>query len=187
MKWEKRTETSAEADRKNTRMRQKRRLKEIKQLAVSSLLAVVLSACGQDKGSDLRGSIGQEFDLSFDAVQIRIIESGDFELRYVSSIPDRNDKEEALNLQIDTGRVRLQPNIPINLVTNSSLSRFRLVKENGQKIEDRDRFPSLKRGDLTLDTFTLLPGSDVSGSFQMRFINGKTLLGSFDGTLEFEN
>lgn len=148
-------------------------------------LSLFFGACGADDGNSLRGSISQTYGLGFQKVSVEIIPSGDLSIVYVTDIRDSEEREEALNLTLNSNTFPIELGTPINLINTSILTRFRLNTVNGETQEDRESFPALNSGTITFSKFDFLPDAPVQGRFEIRFITGETLLGEFSGRLKF--
>lgn len=160
--------------------------KILKSISLSLLLIVSLSACAKDPANTLRGSIESVYSLEFDDVEVRLIENEGIAIVYTSDIPNSNEKENALNLLYDydvESDPAIEEGIALNLLNNSTLSRFRLINNNGLEEEDRNPFPTVQSGNLTFDSFSLDAGSTVQGHFEITFITGDTMFGEFKANL----
>ncbi|HMQ11173.1 MAG TPA: hypothetical protein PKC21_01520 [Oligoflexia bacterium] len=157
-----------------------------KRISLILLFTLFFSACGKDPVNVLRGSIENVHSLEFDDVEVRLIDNEGIAIVYTSDIPNSVEKENALNLLYDYDQQSdppIQEGITLNLLNNSTLSRFRLIDNNGIPEEDRDPFPTVQSGNLTFDSFSLIEGSTIQGHFEITFITGDTMFGEFKANL----
>lgn len=151
-------------------------------LATCSLLFGLSCSPG---GNSLRGSISQTFSLDFETVQSKLVGGQGLVIAYVTPIPNTSNFEEAVKIIIDNNAVTITEGESIDLVLYGQLSRFQLIDGTNGQEEDREPFPAMVTGTLTFSSFDYLLGSELSGQFEIRFINGRTLLGEFRTKLEF--
>ncbi|MCI5072773.1 hypothetical protein MRY82_07540 [bacterium] len=160
--------------------------KALKPISLTLLFVLFFSGCAKDPVNTLRGSIENVHALEFDDVEIRFIENEGIAIVYTSDIPNSNEKENALNLLYDYDQETdpaIEEGVSLNLLNNSTLSRFRLIDNNGIPEEDRAPFPTVQSGNLTFESFSLTEGSTLQGHFEITFITGDTMFGTFKADL----
>ena len=138
-------------------------------------------SCAQEDGK-LRGSIEQRFSLAFDKVEVINFPGLGMQILYTAEIPNSNQRAKIFDLFVDTsGPATIGEGIPIDLVNNTLLSRFNLVENQaGDLVDDGLDFPAIDSGLLEFQTFSLLEGDQVTGTIDIVFFNGDTLLADFD-------
>ncbi len=140
------------------------------------ILCVVFGGCEDTGDNYLEGSMTKSFDMDFDSTRARLYES-ELSIEYVA---DSDEGEKiAFRVTINSGEVVLESGTAYNMVTDGSVSR-------GQGYGSA--LPELESGTLYLDSFSEEDGSNVSGTFNARFIASdqtiKTLRGGFSASLE---
>lgn len=148
----------------------------MKQGLAVAVLCNLLVACGP--GNNLNGSIGEEYDITFDRVEI-IKQGDDLLVEYVkesatTSGVDKNCKliiPKALELGVrdDT---RLEGDNFLDSVTIERVSR------------DRAKFPPVTSGSVDIKKFDFSNNGEVSGEFEAVFESGRTLSGEFNGVVD---
>jgi hypothetical protein len=136
----------------------------------------VLSGCEGEGDNYLSGSMTKSFDMDFDSTRVRLYES-ELAIEYVAE-SDEGEKI-AFRVTINSSEVVLEPGTAYDLATDGTVSR-------GQGYGSP--LPDIESGTLYLDAFSEEDRSNVSGTFNAKFIASdqsiKTLRGGFSASLE---
>ena len=140
----------------------------------SALTALVLltAACG-GPGNSLSGSIGESFSLDFDHADIR---RQDLQL-IIEYIKDPNATKvckvvvDTEHLPIDSGAV----------VKSTYFTQYVTVSRVATVGGD---FPDVKSGEIHFESYNFSSGGTVSGTFDVLFVNGRTLHGDFENKVQ---
>lgn len=156
-------------------------------LAFAASLAV---GCGDDDegqcdggsfaGATLEGSYCTNIEIRWTELRIKLQTSGNrqfFSVEYVRPV-EGGAIEKALVILFDITDVPVQAGQPIRFVDFAgSVRRVTSMIQNLTGELERDRTT------LTFDEYTGTIGSQVRGEFQMLFMNGRALRGTFEGPL----
>ena len=148
-------------------------------LGLSCLIAaLVCCSCGPQNYLD--GSIEEHFTLNFDRVDLF---STDDELAivYVRGAPQRDPtnigEEQVARIVIDLAELDVGMRTAIRdetFVNHVHINRLVVANES---------FPPARTGEMHLEKITLEAGGFIKGEFDAVFVNGRVLLGAFEGTV----
>lgn len=143
-------------------------------LLLASALVLPWAGCGDEACSDLFGSAGQGKDLSFDAVQIRLIGGETLTVTYKKGA----ERPAIFSARLTGATLR----DGFSAVLGPRAGDAPLVYEGNveRAANDGQDFGPLESGSLRLDTW----GSDAEGSVGARFEDGRSLNGAFCGPAE---
>lgn len=137
---------------------------------------VAATACGPQ--NTLGGSIGEEFDISFDRVDI-IKQDADLLVEYVKESDTGKDLEKNCKIIVPEAK-------ELGLKDDSSLTGDDFLRNvTIERIaENRKKFPEVTSGSITMKTFEFKEDGEVVGEFDAVFENGRTLSGEFHGNVD---
>ncbi len=137
-------------------------------------LGLMLVACGD--GNELGGSISDSYSLEFDEVEITK-QGDDLVVEYLRNVSDPPDKVCKLVVE-DTRLLDLSDNS--NIKGDVFLRYVTLSRVTGSGGD----FPSVKSGEVHIETWEFEDGGEVDGEFSAIFDNGLTIDGEFDGEVK---
>lgn len=143
-------------------------------LVVSTLLVVGAQSCGASNA--LYGSVSTTDNLQYDST-IFAVQTTFITLSYL-----RKDGEVVAKLAIDTNGLSLASGSTIT--GDDFLNHVTLTR---QVTDQNQMFSKIARGSINFDTYSLTPGSQVSGHFAVTFDTGDLLEGDFSGNLINDN
>jgi hypothetical protein len=135
------------------------------------MLALALVGCQDDDDNFLAGALAETLDMSVTDTRIRLFPSQ-------LSIEYLDGDSVTLRVTIDASNAPPEQGKTYNLLDKGTFSRG----------PDFSELPEPEFGELTLDAFSGEDGSQVSGSFEARFVTGEGnkqgLRGAFSASLE---
>ena len=151
-------------------------------LALGALTA--LAGCGSPHS--LGGSIGEAYDLSYDYIQIRKVGTS-LVVEYIQELGGGEDKVLKLTVEghllrsPDGTRILLDSGLKIEGDLFHQVVRIERVSGQGTR-----EWPDVEVGKVHLGgmEFESDPVGSASGSFELLFVNGRTLSGTFAGRIE---
>lgn len=149
----------------------KRAVEYLSALAV----ALVLAGCG-GYSNRLEGSISSSFSLDFDSVNVRQ-QATSLIVEYIKTSGATVTK--VAKMVLDTDNLKGLGN---NSKIDGQLFKDRVVVQ--REAPAGGDFPEIQSGELKFGDFNFQQGGTVSGSFNVGFVNGRTLYGEFNGTVE---
>lgn len=133
---------------------------------------VCLPACGEE--NTLTGSIDQLLSLDFEKVEI----SKDQSVLVVDYLKSKDGLEEIVaRVTLETEGLKLKNGMSVR--GDDFMSRVRLQRAT----RDNAQFPQIESGKLDLDEIEFKSGGNVRGEFNASFVDGKLLLGTFEGKI----
>ncbi|MEZ4272562.1 MAG: hypothetical protein R3C68_14380 [Myxococcota bacterium] len=138
-------------------------------------LFVGMGACAAP--NSLSGSIGESFSLDFDQVQIR--RQDDTVLVEYLSFLNNGATEKVVKLVFEDTEL-------LNLASTKKVSGDQFLQHVtvSRVANSGGDFPPIKTGRANFRKFKLADGSRVDGDFEIVFEVGRTLSGTFDGSLQ---
>ncbi len=137
-------------------------------------LVLALTLAGACKGNDLGGSIGDSYALEFDDVQVRKV-ADDVLVEYLKLA--RRGAEKPCKLVVDASGLQLRGGLDF---PRGGFAQRVLVQRVA--LEGGD-FPAVDHGELHFDEAGADAGDRMAGSFEVIFVTGRSLHGSFDRPL----
>ncbi len=141
-----------------------------------AVLAVVgLVGCGGFENR-LEGSISSSFSLDFDSVKVRK-QDVSLIVEYIKQSGATTTK--VAKMVLDTENLR---GLGKDSKVDGQLFKDRVVVQ--REAPSGGDYPEVQSGELEFGDFEFKAGGKVSGSFNVGFVNGRTLYGEFSGKVE---
>lgn len=148
----------------------------MRQIWLVSVLAVVgLAGCGGYENR-LEGSISSSFSLDFDSVNVR---KQDVSLIVEYIKQSGASQTKVAKMVLDTENLK---GLGKDSKVDGQLFKDRVVVQ--REAPSGGDFPEVQSGELQFGDFEFKAGGNVSGSFNVGFVNGRTLYGEFTGSVE---
>jgi hypothetical protein len=138
-------------------------------------LAALIVGCGQ-ASNDLWGSIDESFPLEFDYVRV-LMQDLALRVEYIKDLPGGSDK--ICKVIVNTGEAEIQDDT--ELQDEYFLSYTVTVQRSAATGGD---FPDYESGVIKFDKYRFRDNGKIDGSFAVEFVNGRNLLGNFDGRIQ---
>ena len=140
------------------------------------LAAVFLIRCEDDGDNYIKGSLAENYDMSFDEARVRLYPS-ELSVEYV--VDSEQGEKVALRVTLRVSGSTLSPGETYDLVKQGTIGR-------GQGFGSP--LPAMESGEIELEEYSSEQGSCVKGSFEALFIasdkSRQSLRGGFSADLE---
>lgn len=142
---------------------------------LSALAVLTLVGCGGFENR-LEGSISSSFSLDFDSVKVRK-QDVSLIVEYIKQSGATTTK--VAKMVLDTENLR---GLGKDSKIDGQLFKDRIVVQ--REAPSGGDFPEVQSGELEFGDFEFRAGGKTSGSFNVGFVNGRTLYGEFSGEVE---
>lgn len=146
------------------------------QVRLLSVLAFAALAGCSSFENRLEGSISSSFSLEFDSVNVRK-QDVSLIVEYIKQSGPTITK--VAKMVLDTENLR---GLGKDSKIDGQLFKDRVVVQ--REAPSGGDFPEVQSGELEFGDFEFEAGGNVNGSFNVGFVNGRTLYGEFTGTVE---
>lgn len=142
---------------------------------VAACAALALLSC-VDPLNTLEGSIDDVFDLSFSEVRIRkYVVTNEVQIEYIKPSESQDAKDVVAQVTVTTPEGGFEKD-----------KEYDVGELNGRvhRIAPGDDYPPMEEGTLSFAEGGNEPGEQTRGEFSVRFVNKRTLRGTFNAELE---